>query len=167
MKLLKSTMEVRRAELADKDIVLDLLDEFRCDCIEQITGEEGQSHTARENGASVYESLISRSDYCIFLLENSDKEAVGIITGYLCPMLRSGGVRLELEEFFVQKASRGNDNAKKLMDAISDWARSHKASKINLESDNQLERAHSFYKKYGFESKAQRFVKELPSTTDA
>ena len=47
------------------------------------------------------------------------------------------------------------------MDAFFDWCKSKGVVKVNLESDNDLHRAHSFYKKYGFESKAQRFVKKL------
>jgi GNAT superfamily N-acetyltransferase len=154
-------MFVRRAKPTDKDAVLVMLDEFRADCIEQITGKPSGSHTAREGGTHIYESLLSRSDYCIFLLEDSISEIVGVLTGYLCPMLRSGEVRAEIEEFFVQKEFRGDGNAQKLMDAFFDWAKVHQALKVNLESDNELLRAHGFYKKYGFETKARRFVKNI------
>lgn len=157
-------MTVRPATPSDQAAVLTLLDEFRSDCIAQITGQIQESHTARDGGATVYASLLSRPDYCILLLENENQELVGIITGYLCPMLRNGGVRAEVEELFVQKESRGNQNAAKLMDAFFDWAKSHHAQKINLESDNELKRAHSFYTKYGFETKAQRFIKKLDWT---
>ncbi len=149
---------IRKAELADKKEVLHLLDEFRADCGEQITSNYVESFSARENGALIYESLIGRSDYIVYLLINKDLNVVGIITGYLCPMLRNGGVRGEVEEFFVQKTYRGSGNANKLMDAFIDWCKMKKAQKVNLESENQLSRAHSFYKKYGFETKAQRFV---------
>lgn len=115
----------------------------------------------RNDGAAVYQSLLSRSDYCILLLENEHQQLVSIITGYLCPMLRNGGIRAEVEEFFVQKARRGNLNANTLMAAFFDCAKSHQAQKINLESDNELTRAHGFYKKYGFETTAQRFVKKI------
>lgn len=154
-------MFVRRAKATDKEVVLAVLDEFRADCIEQITGKPSDSLSAREGGAQVYEALLSRSDYCIFLLENSTSKIVGVLTGYLCPMLRSGGVRAEIEEFFVQKEFRGDGNAQKLMDAFFDWAKVHQAQKVNLESDNELHRAHGFYKKYGFETNARRFVKKI------
>lgn len=152
-------MNVRRPELKDKNVILALLDEFRTDCIEQITGKPAESHTARTDGSKIFETLLSRSDYCIFLLEDSNLEAVGIITGYLCPMLRSGQMRAEVEEFFIRKTNRGNGNAELLMNTFFDWCKSHNVQKINLESDNQLERAHGFYKKFRFENKAQRFVK--------
>jgi GNAT superfamily N-acetyltransferase len=154
-------MIIRHAESIDKNDVLKLLDEFRSDCTEQITGKLVESHASREGGNLIYESLLSRADYCIFLLTNSDSIVVGIITGYLCPMLRNGGVRAEVEEFFVQKEYRGSDNAKKLMDAFFDWCKTNQVQKVNLESDKELNRAHSFYKKYGFETKAQRFIKKL------
>lgn len=149
------------ATLNDKNTVLVLLDEFRSDCIEQISGKQEESHTARTGGNSVYESIVSRSDYCIFLLINQSSEAVGIITGYLCPMLRNGQMRAEVEELFIKKEYRGNNNANKLMDAFIGWCKNNKVQKVNIESENGLERAHSFYKKYGFEIKAQRFVKKL------
>ena len=154
-------MNIRPAKLTDKDTVLALLDEFRSDCIEQTTGKSEESTTAIKGGAMLYESLITRPDYCIFLLEDSNLKIVGLITGYLCPMLRNGGVRAEVEEFFVQKESRGNGNAQKLMDALFDWAKSHQGQKVNLESDNDLKRAHNFYTKYGFETKAHRFIKKI------
>jgi GNAT superfamily N-acetyltransferase len=105
--------------------------------------------------------LLLRTDYCILLLESEDSKIVGIITGYLCPMLRNGRVRAEIEEFFVQKENRGKGDAQRLMDGFFDWAKSHSAQKVNLESDNELQRAHSFYLKCGFETKAQRFVKKI------
>jgi len=154
-------MRVRRATLKDKTTVLELLDEFRVDCIEQITGNSGQSYTARTGGSRMYDSLLARNDYCIYLLINSDSIAVGIITGYLCPMLRSGEMRVEVEEFFVKKEYRGNNNAYKLMDRFFVWCKSQNVTKINLESDNNLHRAHNFYRKYGFECNAQRFSKKL------
>ncbi|MBI5151618.1 MAG: GNAT family N-acetyltransferase [Candidatus Pacebacteria bacterium] len=156
-------MMIRHAKITDKEIVLKLLDEFRSDCAEQITGEYVESHTAREGGRLLYESLLSRNDYGIFLLVDLHSKVVGVITGYLCPMLRNGGVRAEVEEFFVQKEHRGNGNAKKLMDAFFAWCKMNQVRKVNLESENKLNRAHSFYKKYGFETKAQRFIKKLES----
>lgn len=154
-------MVVRKAELTDKNIVLELLDKFREDCIEQISGKHSESRSAVTGGAKIFETLLSRPDYCIFLLVDPSSEIVGIITGYLCPMLRNGEVRAEVEEFFIKKENRGSGNAKMLMDAFFLWCKSHQVQKVNLESENGLDRAHSFYKKYGFETKAQRFVKKL------
>ena len=154
-------MIVRKAELADKNTVLELLDEFRADCIEQISGKLAESHSAVTGGAKIFETLLSRPDYCVFLLINPDLKTVGIITGYLCPMLRNGEMRAEVEEFFIKKENRGNGNAKMLMDAFFLWCESHRVKKVNLESENGLDRAHSFYKNYGFETKAQRFVKKI------
>lgn len=154
-------MQTRKATIQDKAAVLKILDDFRADCMEQITGEQCESTSARDGGSKVYEALISREDYAVFVLETPEAEVVGIITGYLCPMLRNGGNRAEVEEFFLQKAHRGGGNAIKLMDAFFDWCKEKKVAKVNLESENGLDRAHSFYKKYGFETKAQRFIKKL------
>lgn len=154
-------MNTRNARLSDKETILELLDEFRADCIEQITVNPAESNTARTRGKKIYEALLSRADYAILFLVNDDTKVVGIITGYILPMLRSGQKRAEVEEFFVQEAYRGNGNAKLLMDAFFEWCNKQGVKKVKLESDNELARAHGFYKKYGFESKAQRFVKQL------
>lgn len=154
-------MKIKKATAADKTEVLHLLDEFRADCILQITGEEGHSDSAIKHGVNIYEELLGRRDYGIFVAVDEKNIIVGIITGYLCPMLRSGGYRAEIEEFFVKAGNRGQGVANELMDAFFDWCKKHGVTKVNLESDNELSRAHSFYKKYGFESKAQRFVKKL------
>lgn len=148
-------------ELEDKDGVLGLLDEFRADCLEQITGKLVVSNSARRVGKRIFETLIDRADYAAFLLIDDDSGPVGIITGYLCPMLRSGEMRAEVEEFFIKETYRGRDNAKRLMKAFLSWCKLKKAKKVNLESDSNLHRAHSFYKKYGFEIKAIRFEKAL------
>jgi ribosomal protein S18 acetylase RimI-like enzyme len=154
-------MTIRPAKLSDKAAILNILDEFRSDCIEQITGKPGESNSARTDGVKVFEKLLTNPDYCIRLLVSGSSEIVGIITGYLCPLLRSGQVRAEVEEFYVKKEYRGQDNAEKLMDAFFAWCQSKNVIKVNLESENQLHRAHGFYKKYGFESKAVRFVKKI------
>lgn len=154
-------MQIRKATLQDKAAVLKILDDFRADCMEQMTGQACESTSAREGGSKVFESLLSRDDYAIFVLESPDADIVGIITGYLCPMLRNGQNRAEVEEFFIQKEHRGGGNAVKLMDAFFEWCKAKKVVKVNLESENGLDRAHCFYKKYGFETKAQRFVKKI------
>lgn len=154
-------MKIRQATVTDKTEVLHLLDEFRADCIFQITGEEGHSDSAIKHGVAIFEEVLNRQDYCIFVAVNEENTIVGIITGYLCPMLRSGGNRAEIEEFFVKTGYRGQGIANDLMDAFFKWCKKQGVTKVNLESDNELSRAHGFYKKYGFESKAKRFVKKL------
>ena len=74
-------MIIRKAKLEDKNSVLELLDQFRTDCIEQITGVPTESHSARDGGREIFETLLDRSDYCILLLVNPNAEVVGIITG--------------------------------------------------------------------------------------
>ncbi len=154
-------MRIRTANKPDKTNILNLLDEFRADCIEQITGKEGFSDTAINGGPKIFDKLLEDENYHISLLIDENDAIVGIITGYLCPMLRSGDFRAEVEEFFVKKDFRGQGGAEQLMDAFLSWCRSRNVVKVNLESDNQLLRAHQFYANYGFETKAQRFVKKL------
>lgn len=156
-------MKIRSVNKSDEADVLNLLDEFRADCMEQISGNIGFSDTAIIGGKKIFDELLENENYHISLLIEDDNIIVGIITGYLCPMLRSGELRAEVEEFFVKKVHRGKGGAQLLMDSFFNWCKSRNVSKVNLESDNQLLRAHAFYKNYGFESKAQRFVKKMNS----
>jgi len=154
-------MIIRTATKNDKIAILNLLDEFRSDCIEQITGKKGFSDTAINGGNKIFDELQENEKYHISVLVNDESNIVGIITGYTCPMLRSGELRAEVEEFFIKNEYRGFGNANKLMDSFFKWCKSKNVTKVNLESDNDLKRAHSFYKKYGFETKAQRFIKKI------
>jgi len=154
-------MIIRTATKTDKIAILNLLDEFRSDCIEQITDKKGFSNTAINGGTKLFDKALENENYYISVLVNDENDIIGIITGYTCPMLRSGEYRAEVEEFFIKNKYRGSGNANKLMDSFFTWCKSKNVSKVNLESDNQLKRAHSFYMKYGFETKAQRFIKKI------
>lgn len=61
----------------------------------------------------------------------------------------------------LKKQYRGAGNASLLMDAFFSWCKSNGVQKVNLESENDLHRAHSFYRKYGFETSAVRFMKKI------
>lgn len=154
-------MKISSATQQNMTEVLELLDEFREDCIFQITGEKSSSTSAVQNGSNLYNELLNREDYGIFVAIDEDNKISGIITGYLCPMLRSGEYRAEVEEFFVKTKYRGQNIAKDLMNTFFDWCSKKGVKKVNLESDNDLLRAHGFYTKYGFESKAKRFIKKI------
>ncbi len=151
---------VRKAELKDKEQILNILDEFREVCILQIFKRREVSTTAKMDGGLVFDKLILNNDYVVFVVEE-DGEIVGIITAYLVPMLRLGKYRVEVEEFFVQPKWQGKGVAKELMDAVVNWAKENIATKINLESDFGLDRGHHFYEKYGFKTEAKRFVLKL------
>lgn len=151
---------VRKAELKDKEQILNILDEFREVCILQIFKRKEVSTTAKEVGNLILDKLILSSEYIMFVAEE-DGEIVGIITAYLVPMLRMGKDRVEVEEFYVKPRLQGKGVAKELMDAVVAWAKENKATKINLESDFGLDRGHHFYEKYGFKTEAKRFVLKL------
>ena len=69
-------MLVRLAEQKDKEFILDLLDEFRADCMEQVTGKPGSSDSAKTGGAKIFEKLLKRSDYCMLLLISPESQIV-------------------------------------------------------------------------------------------
>lgn len=154
-------MIIRKAELTDKVSIFQALDRFREDCIFQITGDIVESNYATNNIKTDYfEKYILNSNYICYLLFD-ETTLCGIITGYICPMLRIGKYRAEVEEFYIIPKYRGKDNANMLMDKFVSWAKDYGAVKVNLESDNEFIRAHGFYKNYRFVSKAKRFILEI------
>ena len=154
-------MNIINAKKEDKFVVLALLDEFMQDYEMQVFGKKNKQTNLRIDNEKMYESLIGNDGYCVLLIIDKKENAVGIITGYLCPMLRTGEMRAEVEEFYVKDEYRGTLVAKKLMDAFFRWCKIKDVKEVNLESNDNLRRAHSFYRKYGFEIKAKRFVKKL------
>lgn len=153
-------MIIRQVTFDDKNNVLKILDQFREECIFQITNTRQKSTSAVDGGVNIYDDLINNNNVAIFIVEE-DNKIKGIISGYLVPMLRNGKNRLEIEDFFVVPEMQGKGVATKLMEAMFAWAKEKGAVKVNLESDLGLKRAHCFYEKYGFTTDARRFVKKI------
>ena len=66
-----------------------------------------------------------------------------------------------IDEFVVDESHRGRGVGSKLLDRITEIAKSEGCVRIELDSAFHREKAHEFYKNLGFESRAYLFTKPL------
>ena len=143
-------MEIIKAGKKDKAVVLQLLDEFRTECLRIISpGETTVFTTAAEFGGFIFDQVVESNASAIFIaiLHN---EPVGILTIYKIPRIRRADHCAEIEEMYVTPAYQGTKIANELLAASINWAKENNITTIRLESNNALKRAHSFYEKNGF-----------------
>jgi GNAT superfamily N-acetyltransferase len=143
-------MEIIKAEKKDKAIVLQLLDEFRTECLRIISPLETTIFkTATELGQSIFDQVIASKTSAIFIAIFKN-EPIGVLTIHKIPRVRRADYCAEIEEMYLKPTFQGNNVANDLLTAAINWARENSITTIRLESNNSLKRAHSFYEKNGF-----------------
>jgi len=154
-------MEIIQATKYHKEGTLQLLDSFRNACMVIINPKDSSiSTSAVDFGGRVFDKVISSNEAVIFLaIENN--QYIGIVTVYKIPQIRKGGYVAEIEEMFVIPEFQGTGISQLLIDAVIRWGKDQKVTAIRLESSNQLERAHGFYKKSGFHFYGKAYIKKF------
>lgn len=143
-------MKIIKAEKKDKTIVLQLLDEFRTECLRIISPLETTIFTtAIESGQFVFDQVVESKSSAIFIAF-FDIEPVGILTIHKIPRIRRADYCAEIEEVYVKPKFQGQNAANLLLTSAINWVKENNISTIRLETNNLLERAHKFYKKNGF-----------------
>jgi GNAT superfamily N-acetyltransferase len=154
-------MEIIEANKSHKKITLELLDEFRAECMKIINpGEHIITKTARSFGGKIFDEVVGSPESVIFLAKNRNK-FIGIVTVYRKPQIRKGSYYAEIEEFYVVPMFQGKGVAKQLIDSVVKWAKKRDVECIRLESDNELKRGHAFYEKYGFDFYGRAYRKAI------
>ena len=150
-------MNVIKANKTHKEHVLILLDNFRDVCYKICKIDPNfHSESARKLGGELFDKYIESCDFAIFLAMDGEKY-IGVSTVYKIPLVRKGVYDAEIIEFYVEEEFQGTGTAQLLMDSVVNWARENNICTIELESDNELLRAHRFYEKYGFKNHAKGF----------
>ena len=150
-------MNIRKAAKKDCKKVLQILDEFRSAVSKLIDPASTKTfQDAQDCGEELFMQTIKNPDAQIFVAEEGDN-LVGILTIYKIPVLRKGEFRAEIEEMFVRNELQGKGISQMLMNMAKKWCKENNIKVITLESGNELSRAHSFYKKEGFEEYAKGF----------
>ena len=145
-------MKIIKADQSHADIVLTLLDQFKTQCKRLSSpGSDFVSTTAREQWASIFRELVDSDKFVIYLALDGEKY-IWIVTACLIPQMRNASCIVEIEDMFVLPQYQWSWAATQLMDAVVSWAKLKWAIAIRLESANELERAHGFYRKYWFVS---------------
>ena len=55
-----------------------------------------------------------------------------------------------LRRLYLEQALRGSEWGGRLMEWTLEWATAHGARRVELWSDTRFERAHAFFRRYGF-----------------
>ncbi len=141
---------IRPATLADKQKVLEILDEFNdFALITDGNVNSVPSSFAIKNSGDMFEEIINSDNSKIFIAL-VDEELVGFLEIHAVPRLRKAKRYAEIESMFVKEASRGTGIASDLMQAAIEWAKKQEFDCIRIYTGHKLKRAHAFYEKMGF-----------------
>jgi GNAT superfamily N-acetyltransferase len=153
---------VRQAVEKDKDVVLDILDDFRTVAMRIINPDSTEIATAAKlSGTPVFEYVINNPEQGAVFIAFDDNKCVGIISIYKVPQIRKGVYRAEIEEMFALPDYHGKGVGAMLMQRAEQWARDNKIPTIQLISNFHLKRAHTFYGKMGFVELSKSFEKKV------
>lgn len=143
---MESIVQVRQATPKDGSLVAQVLRDFVIEVKRLMDSELPPPNF--QKSAGLFKQL-DPNNSVVYLATGGD-EAAGILTAHKIPRIRYGDFCLEVEELFVYPKYQGQGVATLLMDAAHNWAKENDVRLIKLLSGNELERAHSFYRKYGF-----------------
>lgn len=95
--------------------------------------------------------MIDNQRGCL-LVAAVDGRVVGMCSGQLTISTAEGGLALLIEDVVVAKQWRRIGIGKCLMNAIAEWARLMKVTRLQLLADRNNEQALNFYKNIGWQS---------------
>ncbi len=92
------------------------------------------------------------------LVDEQNSKVVGLVSMMFLPRLNRTKLELYIPELVVSEDHRGLGIGKSLIESCINIAKKKKCFRIRLESGNQREDAHRFYKKIGFEQSALSYT---------
>lgn len=140
------TILLRRATEADAKYVASLLAEL---------GYPSSEADIR----SRLRSLPSRTS--CFLLAQSGSEITGLVSAELVPYVPNGSKICRMTALVVSSHHRGQGIGEKLVAGVTDFAREHHCSGIEITSAEHRRDAHRFYLRLGFSGTSIRFFRSL------
>ncbi len=117
---------------------------------------------APEVVAARLQALTEDDYHAVFVAVGANSEVVGWIHVYLCLQVIADR-EAEIGGLVVDEAHRSQGIGARLVQAAEDWARAHGCQGLTVRANVVRERAHAFYRRWGFrEVKVQRvFHKSL------
>lgn len=88
---------------------------------------------------------------CVLVAEAGGR-VIGMCSGQLLISTAEGGRSLLVEDVVLEKQWRGRGVGRLLLEAISDWAREHEVSRLQLLADRNNIPALAFYRKLGWQT---------------
>jgi ribosomal protein S18 acetylase RimI-like enzyme len=134
-------MRIRTAQPADLDSLVSLLaalfaieEDFVFDELRQRRGL----------------ALMLENERSCVLVAEVEGQVIGMCTGQVMVSTAEGGLSLLVEDVVVDEQWRGRGVGRLLMEAISDWARANKVSRLQLLADRNNIPALGFYRSLGW-----------------
>lgn len=109
--------------------------------------------------------LLREPEYALFVAENGDGAVIGWVHIFLRPLLEED-LMAEVGGLVVDKAYRGRGIGCQLLERAERWARRRGCCAVVVRSNVIRQRAHTFYRRFGYaEVKTQRVFRK--NCTDA
>lgn len=141
------TTTFRRATQADAEPIASLLTEL------------GYAATASDVVDRVQHALHSATSW--LLLAQSEDDVAGLISAELVPYFPNGSTVCRVTALVVAAQHRGRGLGEKLLACVTEFAREHGCSGIELTSAHHRLDAHRFYERLGFSRASLRFFRPL------
>jgi ribosomal protein S18 acetylase RimI-like enzyme len=143
---------IRRAEPADIPALLGLLE-----LLFSIEQDFVFNAAKQEQGLRL---LLAESRAAVMVAEQ-DGQVLGLCTGQLLISTAQGGLSALVEDLAVLPACQGRGIGRLLLAAVSEWAVSHGASRVQLLADRNNAPALAFYQKTGFQTTAMICLRRM------
>lgn len=155
-------IKTKQATIEDKDLVLNILDDFRTVCRRIINPENKEVCTeAKQYGEPIFLEVVNNPKNGAVFLAFDNSKCIGAISIYRVPQIRRGVFRAEIEEMYAAPEYHGKGVGAMLMQRAEKWAMDNNIPTIQLISNFALKRAHSFYNKMGFIETSKSFEKKI------
>lgn len=119
-------------------------------------GEDRYSRHDNDSFETVLDDPLSR----VFVAEDNGK-VIGFATVSTKDIVRAPRPIAELDELFVDPASRTHGTGTALMEAVESFARSRNCYRLYMVSAYERETAHKFYEHLGYKNNGYHFQKDL------
>lgn len=141
------TVTLRRATQGDTEPIASLLTEL------------GYAAAAADVVNRVQRSLSSQTSY--LLVAQTGHDVIGLIAAELVPYFPNGSTVCRVTALVVASQNRRQGLGEKLLARVTDFAREHHCSGIELTSAHHRVEAHRFYEQLGFSRTSLRFFRPL------
>lgn len=94
--------------------------------------------------------LMLKNERGCVLVAEAEGQVIGMCSGQLLVSTAEGGLSLLVEDVVVDEQWRGRGVGRLLMEAVSDWARANKVSRLQLLADCNNVPALDFYRSLGW-----------------
>ena len=120
-----------------------------------------QKDNELETFAKLLKNYMQEDDKKILVAELENSKIIGMVSIVFLSRLNQNTLEMYVPELIVSQNYRSKGIGKKLINFSIDLGKEKKCHRIRLESGNQRNESHKFYKHLGFENSSIFFTKNL------